>query len=372
MGARSWAAVLGASLLLAACGESASSVRPASLSSPVAPDPPPVHQCLAEDRIVKVPAPDGRIRRAEAVESDFTETLTLEGVRNNNVRDDLTYDLRRVVVHGNQDSTAPDYNAKPVNIGGDSLPEALCVLAPYVVGQHSTELGWEYLKRDPGGGDHAAIRVGGTGWTLVDGPRVVNMMNGFRPVSDGLVIRNAFLSGIRDDCVENDDLRAVRVEDSLFDGCYTAFSQRPERGSELWDLPRDTSVLEVDGVLVHMRPMPGGHLIEDPDVETYSHVFKWSPVAGPLRITDSIIRLDPQDRPVPERLDWPEDVEAEDVTIVWLGEGPFPGRIPDTGVRVTTDVTVWDRARTEWLERHGCTDVHDCDTEQLLAPTPRS
>ena len=42
------------------------------------------------------------------------------------------------------------------------------------------------------------------------------------------------------------------------------------------------------------------------------------------------------------------------VTLVWLGGGRYPGAIPSSGVTVTDDIGVWNRARAAWLSRHGC------------------
>jgi hypothetical protein len=65
--------------------------------------------------------------------------------------------------------------------------------------------------------------------------------------------------------------------------------------------------------------------------------------------------------------DFPPGATAKNVTIVWLGPGEFPGRIP-TGVTVTRDRAIWDRARERWLERHGCSSFTTC--ARITAPVP--
>lgn len=59
---------------------------------------------------------------------------------------------------------------------------------------------------------------------VVDGLRVDRAEDGFAPLGDGFALRNAYLSNIRDDCVENDFFSGGRIEDSLLDGCYTGIS----------------------------------------------------------------------------------------------------------------------------------------------------
>jgi hypothetical protein len=319
--------------------------------------------CLAADRDVRAPTPD-------EVGGD---TARATGLRERGLDDDVTVDLRAVAFRADQDADSPGYAPRPVNVGSARSPSGLCLLAPYVRGVQGRELGWEYLKHDPGRGDHPAIRVGGEGWTVVDGARVDNMMNGFRPAGDGLVIRNAYLHYIRDDCVANDDLKALRIEDSLFDGCYTAISARPERNNPLRDGPLEPvdTTMELDHVLVRLAPMPGGHNVFDPEVRTYGHIWKWSDLAGDTVVRDSVFMVeDPGPEPVRE-LAWPDNVTAEDVTIVWGGEGDYPGEVPDDGVTVVDDRRVWERARDAWLGRHGCRSVDDCDVDRLLDPAPR-
>lgn len=274
-----------------------------------------------------------------------------------------TFDLRATTYLGNQDSASSDYNPTPLNIGTDSTPDAMCIVGAHVVGTQSRDLDWEYLKHDPGGGDRPALRVGGN--VTIDGLRVDNMMNGVRPFSDGMTLRNTFFEYIRDDCVANDSLYAMRIEDSYFNGCYTAFSARPEKGSPLWNQGRDTSLTEIDRTLIHLKPMPGGFRITDPGVSSYDHLWKWSSVAGPVEIRDSIIMV--EQNGTKNYLSWPANITATNVTIVWAGSGDYPGDVPP-GATLTRDTSIWQRATTDWLARHGCTGVNHCDVDQLVHP----
>lgn len=301
------------------------------------------------------------------------QTVTGEGTRSDSLRvpsppADHTFDLRGTVFLGQQDANVSPMNVKPLNFGVDVPSSGLCVVGGYVKGTHSRDLDWEYLKHDPGGGDRPALRIAGSGPTVVDGLRVDNMMNGFRPMTDGVEVRNAYFAYIRDDCMENDSLRDVRIVDSLFDGCYVAFSQRPDTQSGIDpNGPRDDSVLEIERVLIRMQRMPGGFRM-GPDEESYGHIWKWSDATGPAVIRDSIIMAEDIGHDDLNDLDWPANVTAHNVTLVWTGTGPYPGKLPASGVTVTTDEQVWHDARTDWLTRHGCTDIDHCDPEQITQP----
>ena len=72
--------------------------------------------------------------------------------------------------------------------------------------------------------------------------------------------------------------------------------------------------------------------------------------------------------PASGRADFPPGTVAHNVTVAWLGPGPFPGNVP-AGVTVTTDRSVWDTARARWLARHGCSSFDDCT--KLLEPDPQ-
>ena len=94
-------------------------------------------------------------------------------------------------------------------------------------------------------------------------------------------------------------------------------------------------------------------------------MFKWSKVANRLVLRDSIFLVEA--RPNGGHTDFPPGTEAHGVTVVWLGKGAFPGRVPP-GVTITTDRRIWDRARADWLTRHGCSSSANCT--RLVDPRP--
>jgi hypothetical protein len=167
---------------------------------------------------------------------------------------------------------------------------------------------------------------------------------------------------IRDDCVENDDIAGGVIYDSLFDGCYTGVSERPSNGSPQNNYPAPPGeILHLDKVLLRLRAMPGPYGTNNPNVYGHGQLFKWSDVANELVVTNSIFLIEKtpnSDSTFP----FPPGTITSNVTIVWLGGGPFTWSVP-VGTTVVSNKSVWDAARSEWLTRHGCVSFSVCNTK---------
>lgn len=263
----------------------------------------------------------------------------------------------------------------PFSIGKDSAPRGVCVLGGMVVGQQPRSLTWDEVKDDH---DGDGLRIAGNGWYAVDGLRVDNLADGVAPRGsdgrypadgDGFVLRNLYFTYIRDDCVENDDIGGGLIQDSLFDGCYTGISEDPSKDSPQHDHPAPAGeTLTLDRVLLRLQPMPGPRGTHDPTVLGHGRLFKWSDVANTLVIRDSIFLV--EQLPNSGSADFPAGTRATNVTVVWLGGGPYPGKLPASGVTVTSDRSVWDGARQRWLDRHGCESFGSCT--RIHEPIPPS
>ena len=153
---------------------------------------------------------------------------------------------------------------RALEIGERRAPRDLCVMGWTTVGQQSRSLTWRSMHDDIEG---SALRVYGTDY-VVDGLRADNVEDGFDPRGgDGFELRNAFMTYIRDDCVENDERRAGTVVDSLFDGCYTFFSEQ-----DSGDVTGESLIF--DNVLVRLESMPGPYGTEDPNILGHGSFFK--------------------------------------------------------------------------------------------------
>ena len=147
--------------------------------------------------------------------------------------------------------------------------------------------------------------------SVVDGVRVDRLVDGFGPAGDGIVLRNTYISDIRDDCVEADYLSAGRIENSLLDGCYAGISADPV----VRPSPRNPDPLVLDGVLMRIKPYASNPLT----LQTI-RLFKTEPWSNVV-VRDSVFLVDK----FATRSDQFRGVQAQNVTVVWLGDGAFPG-----------------------------------------------
>ncbi len=177
---------------------------------------------------------------------------------------------------------------------------------------------------------------------------------------------------IRDDGIENENVpHNMVVRDSLFDGVFTAFAERPS-GSTTASNGHGAFGFTVQGSLVYVRPQPlGPEYCDAGRVEqgrckptTRKNVWmgaygiwKWSDQAArQVVVRNTVFRLDMPSYSSCQSQEWP-DGTYENVTLVWTGKGAYrdagdcTNELP-SGVRLTRDLSVWTDAKQAWLARH--------------------
>lgn len=224
----------------------------------------------------------------------------------------------------------------PIRLSGGS---GVCWHGGTVTGTYPDTDSWDRMH------DTAAFTV-----TLPEfvgsGIRVHNYGDGVNIVDDAenFTFRAVHLSYIRDDCIENDRLQSGIVEDSLLDGCYTALSARPNPSDAESDGHDD--VWTISDSLIRLQPMPTVYKGEAPG---HGRFFKWdNDGRGPsIELHGNVFRAD--QAPNDGDLGVPESYLAScsDNVMVWLGDGEFPGVLPDC-FTITTDKGVWDEAVANW------------------------
>ena len=285
-----------------------------------------------------------------------------------------TWDLTRAV----WDENAPDPIEYPVR--SDAWTKG-CVLGGTIYGnipRHATRDQWY-------DGDGGAASPGGDAFrpTLTDTPgNFVLIKDAYVEDFEDAYDTNSALESsttylvhvraryIRDDCLEIEDVpHRVVIRDSFFDGCFTAFAQRPSGGHSARNGDGAFS-FTVESSLVHVRPQrlgPGycsDEQVEegrctptkDPDVWLGAYgIWKWSAdAASEVVVRDTIFRLDIASYSSCSSQEWPVGT-YEDVTVVWTGNGKYKNaggchnRLPK-GVELTTDLGVWRAAKGTWLD----------------------
>ena len=138
------------------------------------------------------------------------------------------------------------------------------------------------------------------------------------------------------------------MTNSFLDGCYVAFSARRSSGTTF---DGHLNTWTISNSLVRLQAMP---TVYKGDAAGHGGFFKWddaAPVSPKLSISNTIFRADQDTNH--QDLDLPDgyDVTCSNNTMVWLGDGPFPGSLPPC-FTVTTDRSVWDAATQAWSVAH--------------------
>jgi hypothetical protein len=234
-------------------------------------------------------------------------------------------------------------NRYPLALGGGA---GVCLAGGKVQGRYRRRLSWAAMHKINNAG------VAFKSPTTVDGIRIDNMTDGLRPEGEGpFMIRRTWLSYIRDDCVENDHLEGGVIEDSLFDGCYVAISERPTKAILRHGFDGRNDLLTIRGSLLRLQPMPGPR-----HGKRFSRgngaFFKWDDRATKLALYDNVFVAEKvgqdgsKSMRIPDRL-----VGCANNTMVWLGPGDYPAPLPAC-FTVTKDRSAWDNAVRDWRLQH--------------------
>lgn len=294
-------------------------------------------------------------------------TVVPPGTYTTRFREDAPADFHTFDMRGAEWRMDVRPDGKPVGVYQHL--KGACISGAAVVGMQPRDASWDDVKNSDG--PRFVYESGATvGHMTVEGVYVDNVGDGFEPArysnSAGLgyswSLRSSYFRWIRDDVIENDACHAGEVVDVLVDESFTFISTRPGSGNDL-NTGAMPPVIKVHDTLVHIGSLPGGA----------GRLWKWpgsSSSCTPepiLDVRNSIFRVDVE----AGTMDFPEGT-YQNVTVVWTGDGSFPVAVP-SGVTVTTDIGIWDAARSDWLERHGCDENGDfCDglLEPVDDPTP--
>ena len=232
----------------------------------------------------------------------------------------------------------------------------ICFSGGTVRGEYPYSTDWDIMHNTSG----FILRT--TGKTTVENIRVHNYGDGIAfsrgNPSYSFHVIGAHMTHIRDDCVENDYMYSGLIEDSLFDGCYTAFSARVQSSSG--DNDGSQNVWTISNSLIRLEPME--KVYKDRGlIPGHGPFFKWNEddnKSPRLSLQNNVFRAD-QPSNSSNGLGLPEGklVSCSNNIVVWLGDGAYPDTLPETFngqpcFTITTDKTVWDNAVQSWMNRH--------------------
>lgn len=295
------------------------------------------------------------------------------------IADDTTFDLTGMLF-----DPKPDHPTATAFSAGDQPvpPKNLRIVGGVIKGTIPLEWSWVLTHAFGGSGFYTVA----SGRQVIEGARIHNMQDGWRPRetpyyrarsypnNSSFHMRHCYMTGIRDDAVEDDEFMPGDIEDSLFDGVWTFFSEQnePINGvrSEVipaWG-PNEDPEVRITRTLVRLSVTSGGD--KGPGTWFKRHGYKTKNHF--IRITDSIFALDSMPRAGWNAVNFPKDSSFHGRNfLLWLGEpGKYGAKIPSgvTFLEGQAAKDKWHESRNAWLVAHGYEPRLPTDWNPMEAP----
>lgn len=192
---------------------------------------------------------------------------------------------------------------------------------------------------------------GGTTRPTIEGLRARRCWDGIRLTdqAEGFLLKNCWLSEIRDDAVEDDYLLGGVIEDCLLDGCFSGISLDPASN----DRDGSNEIVTIDRSLIRMQAyLAKGDVVHQAPI-------KASDVSPRLKITGSVFAFSSAKMRGFRRLErtWQRMLESHGNTLLWLPDEPIPADLPlpPEGFEVLSGKDArdyWQGARRQWISAH--------------------
>jgi hypothetical protein len=249
----------------------------------------------------------------------------------------------------------------------DRPPKNIRVIGGVVSSGIPHEWAW-FLSHAFGG---AGFYTVATGLQSIEGARIHNVEDGWQPRetpgfkiraypnTGRFLMRGCYMTGVRDDCIENDEFLPGAIEDSLFDGVWTLYSEQNERQAGLLRPkletigPNEDPNITLTNVFVRVTSTCGN---EPKPGRWFKLIGRDSPVHR-LVITDCVFAADAEPRSGWRVLGFPKDATFRGTNyVLWLGKpGEYRGEIP-AGIKFLEGPAAkekWQEVRNHWLTAHG-------------------
>ncbi len=275
----------------------------------------------------------------------------------------VTYDMRGVSILAEPTLPLIDF-VNPINI---------CVTGGSVVAKYPAGfvMDWTNIKHSYDvGGFHTTHPQAGT--TTFDHIYVEGVEDGLMvartagAADQKWVVSHSYFKNVPDDTIENDGYRSGKVSNILAEGVHHFYSSR-----NTVELPL-TLLIEDSVIGFSCKPDLRNDNYTGPGacpVNTSTQkMFKLGTVKPDITINNTVIYYPFIGKSGPLAMCLPSDGHFSNVKIVWGASIPYPcPALP--GVTMTTDVGVYNTAKSTWLIRHGCTGS-TCAFLNKPAPTP--
>ena len=265
-------------------------------------------------------------------------------------------------------------------------PKNITILGGVVKGTIPLEWSWELTHAFGGAGFYTV----GAGLHRLEGARIHNLHDGWRPRETPLfrarsypnnarfLMRACYLTGIRDDALENDEFMPGDIEDCLIDGTWTFLSEQNEAVNGFRSLkvpaigPNEDPEIRVTRTLVRLARTNG-----DPGLGTWFKFHGYETPNHKIVITDSVFAVGEQPRGGWKLVNFHKNATFKGANhLLWLGEpGKYGATKPD-GVKFLEGAEArakWHELRNQWLVAHGYEPrgAEDWDPMQAPVAAPR-
>jgi hypothetical protein len=292
---------------------------------------------------------------------------------------DISFDLTGAHIAG-----TPEHPLRvPFTAGEqDRPPRSIRITGGVVDGGIPREWGWFLTHAFGGVGFHTVA----TGLHVIEDARIHNVEDGWHPRetpsfklraypnTGRFLMRHCYMTGIRDDCIENDEFLPGEIEDSLFDGVWTLLSEQNERQSGVMRPnlttigPNEEAAIRLTRVLVRVTSTCGN---EPKPGRWFKLMGRESPVHR-LTITDCVFATDAEPRSGWRVLNFPKDATFRGTNyVLWLGApGGYRAEIPAgiTFLEGQPAKDKWHAVRNTWLVEHGYEPRSPDDWDPMKAP----
>ncbi len=239
-----------------------------------------------------------------------------------------------------------------------------CVTGLKVTGKQPTSVTWVNMKHHYDG-DGILFKVAVGSSFILENSFFENTMDSFSPRANSnssqWTVRRIYSRGNRDDFVENDQCLPGIIDDVFVDGTYMFLSQRPGAGANGTCAATNTTIIK--NALVRLECQSYGDMDSGQPTKScgpgtgVGQLFKWGRKAGPVQVSDSIFLVPSMSVNGARSMGFPPGTYSN-VTLIWLGNGPYPAPLPN-GVKLRTDYSIFENAKAAWLKLHGCSDSGD-------------
>ena len=208
---------------------------------------------------------------------------------------------------------------------------------------------------------------------VVDGVRIGGAWDAVRAGSGstGLILRNSWISNVRDDLLENDHLYPASIHDTLVDEAFQGLSVKPGSDSKTTDA--SGTIVDVSGLLLRLSEFPyKGEM-------RFGALVKNDERSPRLSIRNSVVAVDFRGGKTFANYwtrGWAKLAQSSNNVFLWLSDAPIPAGfpMPPSSFKVIKGQAArdtWQAARTNWINCHPNVARQELDPRPIAAQCRR-